>query len=101
MNQLVDTEIHLALHINIRYALVKYLIVYFFFVSNSISIVYTHVYMYAYIYICLCFSPFPCKNVFLMQADMYERLDQASVLRHEQMLKVQSLQSNPLDGGSR
>lgn len=35
------------------------------------------------------------------QPDLYDRIDQASVLRQEQMLKAQSLQSNSLDGGSR
>ncbi|KAK3037780.1 hypothetical protein RJ639_030699 [Escallonia herrerae] len=35
------------------------------------------------------------------QADIYDRIDQASVLRQEQLLKAQSLQSASLDGGSR
>ncbi|GFS39133.1 ATP/GTP-binding protein family [Actinidia rufa] len=33
--------------------------------------------------------------------DLYERMDQALLLRQEQMLKAQSLQSASLDGGSR
>ena len=32
---------------------------------------------------------------------MYDRIDQASLLRQEQLLKAQSLQSASLDGGSR
>ncbi|XAR53200.1 hypothetical protein NMG60_11021653 [Bertholletia excelsa] len=35
------------------------------------------------------------------QADIYDRLDQASLLRQEQLLKAQSLQSASLEGGSR
>ncbi|GMP92431.1 hypothetical protein CsSME_00042660 [Camellia sinensis var. sinensis] len=35
------------------------------------------------------------------QTDMYDRMDQASLLRQEQLLKAQSLQSASLDGGSR
>ncbi|KAK3000797.1 hypothetical protein RJ639_021728 [Escallonia herrerae] len=35
------------------------------------------------------------------QVDIYDRIDQASVLRQEQLLKAQSLQSASLDGGSR
>ncbi|KAG5531791.1 hypothetical protein RHGRI_026421 [Rhododendron griersonianum] len=35
------------------------------------------------------------------KADIYDRMDQALLLRQEQMLKAQSLQSASLDGGSR
>lgn len=37
----------------------------------------------------------------LWQPEIYDRVDQASLLRQEQMLKAQSLQSTSLDGGAR
>ena len=35
------------------------------------------------------------------QLDMYDRVDKASLLRQEQLLKAQSLQSVPYEGASR
>ncbi|XP_043697580.1 protein SHORT ROOT IN SALT MEDIUM 1-like [Telopea speciosissima] len=40
-------------------------------------------------------------TVGLGQLEIYDPIDQASLLRQQQMLKAQSLQSAPLDGGAR
>ena len=40
-------------------------------------------------------------SIVFQQADSYDRVDQMSLLRQEQLLKSQSLQSDALDGSSR
>lgn len=37
----------------------------------------------------------------LEQAEIYDRMDQASIIRKEQLLKAQGLQSGSLEGGPR
>jgi len=37
----------------------------------------------------------------VQQPEIYDRIDQAALLRQEQLLKAQSLQSASLDGGTR
>lgn len=37
----------------------------------------------------------------IWQTDLYDRIDQASLLRGEQLLKIQSLHTSSVDGGVR
>lgn len=37
----------------------------------------------------------------VQQSEIYDRIDQAALLRQEQLLKAQSLQAASLDGGAR
>lgn len=51
--------------------------------------------------ICLGVSLDCILSIVFQQADSYDRVDQMSLLRQEQLLKAQSLQSDALDGSSR